>query len=229
MDQNNIVLTIGPLGITATVVTTWGIVAAIWAMCLLLRPRLRNDPGPLQTVVEGVVTAQEQAIAQLVPGEERRLLPFIGGLWVFLVVANLLGVVPGLGSPTADLSATAALALLVFGSTHWYGIRSQGLRNYLRHYLRPSPILLPFHIIGEITRSVALAVRLFGNMMSLEMAALLVLLVAGFLAPVPILVLHVIEALVQAYIFGMLALIYVAGGIQSQRLGAVNNGRSNND
>jgi F-type H+-transporting ATPase subunit a len=109
------------------------------------------------------------------------------------------------------------MALLVFLSTHWFGIRIQGLKNYLRHYLTPSPILLPFHLVSEITRTIALAVRLFGNIMSLEMAALLILLVAGFLAPVPILMLHVIEALVQAYIFGMLALIYVAGGIQSQQ------------
>jgi len=145
-------------------------------------------------------------------------LPFIGVLWFFLVLANLLGVVPGLTSPTADLSATVALAILVFLSTHWFGIRSQGLSSYLAHYLRPSPILLPFHVIGEITRIVALAVRLFGNIISLEMAALLILLVAGFLVPVPILALHIIEALVQAYIFGMLALIYVAGGIQSQQL-----------
>ena len=217
MDENSIVFNIGPLGITATVVTTWGILAAVWGLCLLLGRRLRTDPGPLQTLVEGVVSAQERAISQLVP-EERQLLPFIGGLWIFLVVANLLGVVPGLSSPTADLSTTTALALLVFLSTHWFGIRSQGLRRYLQHYLKPSPILLPFHIIGELTRSVALAVRLFGNMMSLEMAALLLLLVAGFLVPVPILALHIIEALVQAYIFGMLALIYVAGGIQSQQL-----------
>jgi len=217
MDENSIVFSIGPLGITATVVTTWGIVAAVWALCLLLGRRLQTDPGPLQTLVEGVVSAQQRAITQLVP-EERQLLPFIGGLWIFLVIANLLGIVPGLSSPTADLSTTTALALLVFLSTHWFGIRSQGLRRYLQHYLKPSPILLPFHIVGELTRSVALAVRLFGNMMSLEMAALLLLLVAGFLVPVPILALHIIEALVQAYIFGMLALIYVAGGIQSQQL-----------
>jgi F-type H+-transporting ATPase subunit a len=88
----------------------------------------------------------------------------------------------------------------------------------LRHYLTPSPILLPFNLISEITRTIALAVRLFGNMMSLEMAALLILLVAGFLAPVPILMLHIVEALVQAYIFGMLALIYIAGSIQSQQI-----------
>ena len=138
-------------------------------------------------------------------------------IWIYLVAANLTGLIPGLHSPTRDLSATTALAVLVFLSTHWYGIRIQGTGSYLRHYLMPSPILLPFHIISEITRTIALAVRLFGNMMSLEMAALLVLLVAGFLAPIPILMLHIIEALVQAYIFGMLALIYICGGIQAQQ------------
>ena len=139
-------------------------------------------------------------------------------MWIFLIIANLSGLIPGVHSPTRDLSATAALAIVVFLSVHWYGIRIQGIKAYLRHYLSPSPILLPFHLVSEITRTVALAVRLFGNMMSLEMAALLILLVAGFLAPVPILMLHIIEALVQAYIFGMLALVYVAGGIQSQQL-----------
>ena len=106
----------------------------------------------------------------------------------------------------------------MFLSVHWFGIRTQGVKSYLRHYLSPSPLMLPFHLISEVSRTVALAVRLFGNMMSLEMAALLVLLIAGFLAPIPILMLHIVEALVQAYIFGMLALIYVAGGIQSQQL-----------
>jgi F-type H+-transporting ATPase subunit a len=91
------------------------------------------------------------------------------------------------------------------------------LRNYLRHYLSPSPILLPFHLISEVSRTVALAVRLFGNVMSLEMAALLVLLVAGLLVPVPLLMLHVVEAVVQAYIFGVLALVYISGSMQSQQ------------
>jgi len=146
------------------------------------------------------------------------LLPFIATLWLFLVVANLIGLLPGVHSPTRDLSATSALAILVFLSVHWFGIRAMGLKAYLRHYLAPTPILLPFHLISEVTRTIALAVRLFGNMMSLELAALLILMVAGFLAPVPILMLHIIEALVQAYIFGTLALIYVAGGLQSQQL-----------
>jgi len=211
-------LQIGPLEITNTVVTTWVIMGVLAFVARGVSRQLRNDPGPLQTAVEGVVATIEAAIAEVAPKHARRLVPFIGTLWIFLVVANLSSLIPGVHAPTRDLSATAALAIIVFLSTHWFGIRVQGVRGYLRHYLAPSPILLPFHLISEVTRTVALAVRLFGNMMSLEMAALLILLVAGFLAPVPILMLHVIEALVQAYIFGMLALIYVAGSIQSQQL-----------
>lgn len=211
------VFEIGPVTVTATVMTTWAIVAVLWLGAWLLK-RSASKVSVLQMAVEGVVSAIENAIANVAPRHTQLLLPFIGSLWIFLVIANLAGLIPGVHSPTRDLSATAALAALVFFSTHWFGIRDQGLKNYLRHYLSPSPILLPFHIISEITRSIALAVRLFGNMMSLEIAAMLVLLVAGFLAPVPILMLHVIEALVQAYIFGMLALIYIAGGLQSQQL-----------
>ena len=160
--------------------------------------QMRQLPGIWQTASEGVVSAIEDTIAAVTPQYADRLLPFIGTLWVFLAVANLVGILPGLHGPTADLSTTAALALIVFLSVHWYGIRIHGLRAYLRHYLEPNPIMLPFHIISEISRTVALAVRLFGNIFSLEMAALLVLLVAGFLVPVPVLMLHIVEALVQA-------------------------------
>ena len=212
------VLLFGPLQITGTVITTWGIMAVLWLSAWMLTRRLTLEPGMLQAAAEGIVGAIEEAIRAVAPEQTRLLLPFIGSLWVFLVIANLSGLIPGVHSPTRDLSATSALAILVFLSVYWFGVRSGGLKAYLRHYLSPSPILLPFHVISEITRTVALAVRLFGNMMSLEMAALLILMVAGFLAPIPILMLHIVEALVQAYIFGMLALIYVAGGLQSQQL-----------
>ena len=212
------VIELGPVMITGTVVTTWVILLLTGLLAWLVSRRLRPEPGPLQTTVEGIVSAIEDAVRAVAPEHSRHIMPFIGTLWIYLVIANLSGLIPGIHSPTRDLSATAALAFLVFLSTHWFGIRIQGFRNYLRHYLTPSPILLPFHLISEITRTIALAVRLFGNIMSLEMAALLILMVAGFLAPVPILMLHIVEALVQAYIFGMLALIYVAGSIQSQQL-----------
>jgi F-type H+-transporting ATPase subunit a len=218
MESYPVLFHLGPFGINAAVVTTWGIMLALAIASAVATRALGERPGKLQAVLEGAVMAIEDSIAALFPQRPRMLLPFVGTLWVFLVVANLAGVVPGLHSPTGDLSLTAALALLVFLSVHWYGVRAAGWRAYLRHYLSPSPLLLPFHLMSELSRTVALAIRLFGNMASLEMAALLVLLVAGFLVPVPILLLHVVEALVQAYIFGMLALVYIASGIQAQKL-----------
>lgn len=209
---------IGPVNISETVLTTWLIMVVLIAIAFFTTRRLSIQPNPLQAAIEGIVSSIEAAISAVAPGHSRQLLPFIGSLWVFIVIANLTGLIPGMHSPTRDLSATAALAFMVFLASHWFGIRSQGVKIYLKHYLSPSPVLLPFHIISEITRTFALAIRLFGNIMSLEMAALLLLFVAGFLLPIPILMLHIIEALVQAYIFGMLALIYIAGGLQSQQL-----------
>lgn len=217
MDTESIIFTIGPLAITRPVATTWAVMLGLTVLCALATRRLKLDPGPFQTLLEGIVGTIHDAIDDTLPDYGVRLLPFIGTLWIFIAIANLVGVLPGASSPTGDLSTTAALAILVFLSVHWFGIRGEGLRAYLAHYVQPSPIMLPFHIISEISRTVALAVRLFGNVMSLETAAILVLLVAGFLMPVPVLALHIVEALVQAYIFGMLALVYISGGIQSQQ------------
>lgn len=209
----SVVFQIGPLEISNTVVTTWGVMLGFLLLGLSLR--LGGQSLRWKNAIEAIVVAIEGAIGEVVPtASVRGVLPFVATLWLYVLVANLVGLIPELHSPTRDLSATAALAVLVFGSTHWFGIRDRGLRNHLKHYAEPSIILLPFHIISEFTRTLALAIRLFGNIMSLEMAALLVLLIAGFLVPVPLLMLHVVEAVVQAYIFGMLALIYIAGALE---------------
>jgi F-type H+-transporting ATPase subunit a len=218
--ENEFSFALGPVVINESVITTWGIMLTLTVLAWLSIRNLKMFPGSIQTIVESIVAAIDEAIVAVAPEHGRQIMPFIASLWLFLIVANLAGLIPGLHSPTRDLSVTSALACLVFFSVHWFGIKTLGLKNYLHHYLKPSPILLPFHIISEITRSLALAIRLFGNMMSLDMAAIMILLVAGFLAPIPILMLHIIEALVQAYIFGMLALIYLASAIQSQQLNA---------
>lgn len=218
MKQAVILYYLGPVAINSVVVTTWGIMLLLTIFCWLATRRLSLDPGPLQTALEGMVSAIYDAIHAVLPAKAKLVLPFIGTLWVYITIANLTGLIPGLSAPTASLSTTAGLALLVFFSAHWYGIQCEGLASYLRHYLSPSPIMLPFHLISEVSRTIALAVRLFGNIMSLEMAAMLLLLVAGLLVPVPLLMLHIVEALVQAYIFGMLALMYVSGAMQSQQL-----------
>lgn len=171
----------------------------------------------LQTGAEACISLMRNAVAEVIPKDKvDQVLPFIGSLWLFILVANLIGLIPTLSAPTRDLSVTAALATLVFFAVHGFGIQAAGWKAYLRHYLSPSPIMLPFHLVSEFTRTLALAIRLFGNIMSLEMAALLVLMVAGLLIPVPLLMLHVVEALLQAYIFGMLALLYIGSAIEAR-------------
>ncbi len=208
-------LTLGPLVLSESILLSV-LVSALIAFTGWLATRKGPDSA-LHTALQAAMQLVEQAVADVLPKQNVRMVfPFVATLWLYLLCANLVGLIPGLSSPTRDLSITTALAITVFVAVHVYGIRAAGLKNYLRHYLKPSPILLPFHLISELTRTLALAIRLFGNMMSLEMAALLVLIVAGFLVPVPLLVLHVVEALVQAYIFGMLALIYISTALDAQ-------------
>ncbi|MCP9450357.1 MAG: F0F1 ATP synthase subunit A [Nitrospira sp.] len=210
------IIEIGPFRLTETVTMTWLIMAVLVGFAWFLSRRLSQEPGLLQVAVEGIIGAIDHTVRSVIPVHADRVFPLIATLWIFLAVANLAGIVPGLHSPTADLSATAALAMLVFLSVPWFGVRIEGLKGYLRHYLRPTPVMLPFHLISEFTRTVALAMRLFGNVMSLEMALVLVLVVTGFLVPIPLLALHIIEGLLQAFIFGMLALIYIGSAIQTQ-------------
>ncbi len=215
--EHEFIFNLGIVQLSSSVIMTWVIMLALAVIAHFSTRHLKLFPESLQIVMESVVTMIDNAISAVTPEHSRTILPFVGTLWIFLAVANLVSLIPSLHSPTRDLSVTFALAITVFLSVHWYGIKTQGFKNYLHHYLTPSPILLPFHLISEFTRTVALAIRLFGNIMSLETAAMLVLFVAGFLAPIPILMLHIIEALVQAYIFGMLSLIYLASAIQSQQ------------
>src|SRR5512146_588301 len=155
---------LGPVRVGVTVLTTWLLLALLAGLAWFGTRRLAvAAPSRLQSALEGALLAPQAAIEGAAPGHSAQLLPFVGTLWLFIAAANLIGLVPGFAAPTGDLSLTMALALLVFVSVHWFGIRIDGLRQYLRHYLDPNPILLPFHLLGEITRTVALAIRLFGN------------------------------------------------------------------
>lgn len=215
---SSLVIHIGFLKITYTVIITWMIMAFLAVFSILSTRKLSMTPKGYQTVLEEIIIGMRNAVHDVLPQHLDMVFPFIATIWIFILICNLIGIVPALDSPTADISTTAGLAFLVFLSVHWFGIRAEGLKNYLRHYLKPSPILLPFHIISEISRTLAMAVRLFGNIMSLELITLIVLMIMGFLVPIPLLMLHIVEACIQTYIFGMLALIYIAGGIQVQAL-----------
>lgn len=215
--MNDTALNLGPLVINASLVTTWSIMLLLLATSKWLSFKLKQSDNLWRTLAETIYVMIENAVKEVVPAQHHLVTPFIATLWIFLTIANLVGLIPGLHSPTGDLSVTSALAVIVFSTVHWFGVRQHGLKKYLKHYLSPSPILLPFHLISEFTRTLALAIRLFGNIMSLEMAAFLVLIVAGFLVPIPLLMLHIVEALVQAYIFGVLALLYIGAALESSQ------------
>jgi F-type H+-transporting ATPase subunit a len=218
MNENAVMLQIGPLGITEAVILSWAVIATLWLLLALAAHRLQIEPSGFQVVLEGIYGFMDDAVRHMIPEKSAPdVLAFVGALWVYILSANLVGLIPGLSSPTANLSVTSALALIVFFAVHWFGIREVGWKAYLRHYVTPTPFLLPFEIVSEISRTVALALRLFGNIMSLEMALLIVVLLAGLLIPVPILMLHIVEGIVQAYIFGMLALVYIASGLEAHQ------------
>jgi F-type H+-transporting ATPase subunit a len=203
----------GFVPITRTVVTTWGLMAVLTFGCWVATRAFRVVAGGWQAVIETVVLGIEEQIEALLGREAAPFLPLLGTLFIFLVVANLSGIVPGLRAPTASIETPSALASIVFLSVHFYGVRFQGLAPYLRGYLKPNPALLPLNVLSEITRSFSLAVRLFGNIMSDDLVIAIVMALAGLLVPIPFMAFAILVGLVQAYIFSVLAAVYIGGGI----------------
>jgi len=146
-----------------------------------------------------------------------RYLPFVGTLFLFILVCNVLGIIPGYIAPTGSLATTAALAICVAVAVPYHGIREQGLRGYLRQYLEPTVIMLPFNIFGELSRTLSLAVRLFGNVMSGGMIAGILLIIAPLFVPVLMQALGLLTGVVQAYIFAILAMVYIGSATQAHQ------------
>ena len=168
-----------------------------------------------QNVLESTVLGMVGQIRDVTKKNPERLLPFLGTLFLFIALSNLLSVVPGFHPPTGSLSTTTALALCVFIAVPLFGVSQNGLRNYLRNYVRPTPFMLPFNLMGEFSRTLALAVRLFGNVMSGTMIAAILLLIAPLFFPVLMQLLGLLTGLVQAYIFAILAAVYIAAGLEA--------------
>lgn len=208
---------IGPVVITNTVIITWLAMTVIIIGSYLLTRRLSLTPGVRQEILESILEAAEKTIKETVPIDPWEVIPLITTIWILIGVSNLIGLVPGLITPTADINTTFAFAVISFSLTHVVGIRTMGLKGYLAHYREPSWILLPIHVLAEFTRTIALAARLFGNMLSGDMIAVIMLGIAGFLVPIPFALLHVIIGLIQAFIFGILTLVFIAGGIRTEQ------------
>lgn len=207
---------IGPVEITATVSYTLAASGVVIGFALLARWGLRKGPTGWAIAAEFVVEHLEGVMRDMFGRDARPFVPLVVTLALFVGVANLLGLFPGLKSPTADFSTTAALAMVVFLAVPVYGILDKGLRGYLKHYLEPTPFLLPLEIISELSRTVALAVRLFGNIVSEELIIAVLLAIAGLLVPVPIMMLAVLTGVVQAYIFAVLTAVYLSAAVRNK-------------
>jgi F-type H+-transporting ATPase subunit a len=210
---------LGPIAITRPVVTTWAIMLALAVICRLVTRRLRMQPDERQAVLEIVVTGIEQQIKEVIRKDARPFLPMLGTLFIFLVVANLSGVLPGVEAPTSKIETPAALALIVFFSVHYFGIRSRGLGGYLSSFAEPKLIMLPLNILSEVTRTFSLMVRLFGNVMSGEFIIALVVALAGLFVPIPLMVLEILVGIVQAYIFTVLATVFIGAAVGGDKEG----------
>lgn len=206
---------LGPLAITRPVVTTWGIIAALSVTSRFATRRLAIFPGRLQAVVELVVTAVLDQIREVTRKEPQQFLPLLGTLFVFLATANLSGVLPGVEAPTGKPETPAALATIVFAAVHVFGVRARGPLGYLMSFAEPRLIMLPLNLVSEVTRTFSLMVRLFGNVMSGEFMIGLVVALAGLFVPVPLMVLEILVGLVQAYIFAILAAVFIGAAVAS--------------
>ena len=209
----------GFIKLNATIVFTWALMAVLVIGAALITRNLAtgHQRSRWQNLLEIVVTAIISQIEDVGLKEPRRYLGFLGTLFLFVAASALATVVPGFEPPTASLSTTAALALCVLVAVPLFGISGQGLLTYLKSYLEPTPIMLPFNLISEISRTLALAVRLFGNMMSGAMIIAILLSITPFVFPIVMTLLGLLTGMVQAYIFTILAAVYIAAATSSPK------------
>lgn len=219
ISPDEIVVWDGPgFALNATVVFTWAVMAVLVVGSWWVTRRLATGKSipRWQNLLESLVDGMRRQIAEISQQPESdRFLPFAGTLFLFILVSNLLSVVPGFHPPTASLSTTAALAGCVFFAVPLFGIAEKGVAGYLRQYLQPTPLMLPFNIIGELSRTLALAVRLFGNMMSGTKIVAILLAVTPLFFPVAMQALGLLTGLVQAYIFAVLTVVYLASATRA--------------
>jgi len=209
----------GFLKLNGTIVFTWGLMFVLVVGSVVVTRKLSTglDRSRWQNLLEIVVTSIEKQIADVGVRHPEKYLGFLGTLFLFVATAALCTIIPGYEPPTASLSTTAALALSVLVAVPLFGIEEQGLGGYLKFYVQPTFIMLPFNIISELSRTLALAVRLFGNMMSGAMIVGILLTITPFIFPIVMTALGLLTGMVQAYIFSILAAVYIAAATRTTK------------
>lgn len=209
----------GFVNLNATIVFTWVVMALLTVISWMITRKLSTGPqiSRGQNLLEVVVGGVRDQIEEVARREAAPYLPFIGTLFIFIAACNLLSAVPGYQSPTGSLSTTAGLALCVMIVVIWFGVASRGWKGYLQQFLQPSPLMLPFNLLGEFSRTLALAVRLFGNVMSAAKIGVILLGVAPLFLPVLMDALGLLTGFIHAYIFALLATVYIASATHASQ------------
>jgi F-type H+-transporting ATPase subunit a len=209
----------GFIKLNATIVYTWGLIFIMVVGSKIITSKLSTglNRSIWQNFLEIIVMTILGQIEEVGLSQPRKYLGFLGTLFLFIAVATLCTIIPNYEPPTGSLSTTAALALSVFVAVPIFGIEEQGVGEYLRSYTEPTLIMLPFNIIGEISRTLALAIRLFGNMMSGTMIVAILLTITPFIFPIFMTALGLLTGMVQAYIFSILATVYIAAATRTHK------------
>jgi F-type H+-transporting ATPase subunit a len=207
------VFTLGPVPITAPVVVTWGLMAALALASFTATRKLKLRPDRGQAVLELVVAAIEGQIRDTMGVAPRPYLPLIGTLFLFILAANWSSLVPGIEPPTARIETDAALALIVFFAVIWFGIRARGLAGYLKNFAEPTFLMIPLNVVETFTRTFSLVVRLFGNVMSGAFIIGIILSLAGLIVPIPFMGIEMLIGAIQAYIFTVLAMVFIGSAV----------------
>ena len=205
---------LGPIPITQAILTTWAIMAILVGGAFLLTRRLTLIPGKRQAALELIVTTIDTQIRETTGAAPAPYRSFIGTLFVLILVSNWSSLIPGVEPPTAKLETDAALAVLVFLSVIWFGVRGAGVGGYLKSFAAPNIAMIPLNMLESITRVFSMFVRLFGNVMSGVFVIGIVASLAGLLVPIPLMALDLLTGLVQAYIFAVLAMVFISATVE---------------
>lgn len=212
-----VMFTVGPVAVTQPVVVTWGLMVFLGLGGWLATRSLSLKPSVAQTIVETIVDVIEDQIRGTMRVAPEPYVPMIGSLFLFILSANWSSLIPGVEPPTAHIETDAALGLIVFFAILYFGVRALGPLEYLKTFAQPSFIMIPLNILETFTRTFSLIVRLFGNVMSGVFVVGIVLSLAGLLAPVPLMALDLLTGAVQAYIFTVLAMVFIGSALAEGR------------
>jgi F-type H+-transporting ATPase subunit a len=211
--EATVLLHLGPVPITQAIVTTWAIMIVLVLGAVALTRRLGEVPSRRQAALELMVAALDTQIVETTEADPAPYRGFVGTLFLFILVANWSSLIPGIEPPTARLETDAALAALVFASVIWFGVRGNGVGGYLKSFAAPNPVMIPLNILQSLTRVFSMFVRLFGNVMSGVFVVGIVASLAGLLIPIPLMALDLLTGLVQAYIFAVLAMVFITSTV----------------